>query len=145
MCCLSNNILAVSSLQVVLCWWLLLNTQGKIKSSHITKGVTLSKVLELNILTTVITESAHHGNIHILHLLSIDTSDSRDLGVVRDRNVDIRVLGVLLWRCCGVIWVVDQDRPGVKLNEMKSITNILEILETHHVVVEEERSDAKQG
>ena len=41
--------------------------------------------------------------------------------------------------------MVDQDRPGVKLNEMKRITNILEILETHHVVVEEERSDAKQG
>ena len=77
------------------------------------------------------------------HLLSIDTSDSRYLGVVRDRNVDIRVLGVLLWRCCNVLWVVDQDRPGVKLNEIKSITNILEILKTHLVVVEEERSDAK--
>ena len=63
----------------------------------------LSKVLELNILTTVITETGDHGNIHILHLLSINTSDSGYLGVVRDRNVDIRVLGVLLWRCCGVI------------------------------------------
>ena len=97
-CCLSNNILDISSLEVVLCWWLLLNTQGRIKSSHITKVVTLSKVLELNILTTVVTETGHHGNIHIhiLHLLSINTSDSRYLGVVRDRNVDIRVLGVLL-------------------------------------------------
>ena len=101
----------------------------------------LSKVLELNILTTVITESVHHGNIHILHLLSIDTSDSRDLRVVRDRNVDIVES---MYPCYVLIWVVDQDRPGVKLNEMKSITNILEILRTHHVVVEEERSDAKQ-
>ena len=126
MCCLSNNIIYMSSLEVVLCWWLLLNTKGGFKSSHITKVivVTLSKVLELNNLTTVITGSVHHGNIHILHLLSVNTSDSRYLGVVRDRNVDIRVLGVLLWRCCGVIWVVDQDRPGVKLNEIKSITII---------------------
>ena len=115
MCCLSNNILHISWLEVFICWWLLLNTSGRIKSSHITKVValskilelnilttiitevvTLSKVLELNILTTVITETGHHGNIHILHLLSINTSDSGYLGVVRDRNVDIRVLGVLL-------------------------------------------------
>ena len=41
--------------------------------------------------------------------------------------------------------MVDQDGPGVKLNEIKSITTILEILKTHLVVVEEERSDAKQG
>ena len=94
-CCLSN-IFDISSLQVVLCFWLLLNTQGRIKSTLITKVATLSKVLEINILTTVITETGHHGNIHILHLLSINTSDSGYLGVVRDRNVDIRVLGVLL-------------------------------------------------
>ena len=82
------------------------------------KRFLIVKVLELDILTT---DRIHHGSTHILHL-NIHTSDSRYLWVVRDRNVDIRVLGVLLWRCCGVIWVVDQDRPGVKLNEIKSIT-----------------------
>ena len=43
--------------------------------------------------------------------------------------------------------MVDQDGPGVKLNKIKSITIIfyLEILKTHLVVVEEERSDAQQG
>ena len=57
------------------------------------KSFLIATVLELNIITTVIIDS-----IQIL-LLSINTSDSRNLGIVRDRNVDIRVLGVLLWRC----------------------------------------------
>ena len=76
-----------------LCWWLLLNNKERIKK------FTLSNVL------------------------SINTSDSRYLGVVRDRNGDIRVLGILVFlrRCCLVIWVADQDRPGVKLIEIKSI------------------------
>ena len=76
-----------------LCWWLLLNNKERIKK------FTLSNVL------------------------SINTSDSRYLGVVRDRNGDIRVLGILvfLWRCCLVICVADQDRPGVKLIEIKTI------------------------
>ena len=50
------------------------------------KRFCIVKVLELDILTT---DRIHHDGIHIVHLLSINTSDSRDLGVVRDRNVDI--------------------------------------------------------
>ena len=83
-------------------------------SSQINTILTLSKVSELNILTTVITESGHQSNI--FHSIRINTSDSRNLRVVRDRNEDVRVLRVLLWRRCDVIRVVDQDSPGVKLN-----------------------------
>ena len=123
--CLSNNILDISSLQVVLYWWLLLNTQERFESSHITE------VPELNVLTTTspITENIHHVSIHILHVLSINTSDSRDLGVVRDRNVDIVEP---MYPCCGFILVVDQDRPGVKLKLYKffirKLCTILDIL-----------------
>ena len=112
-------------------------------SSQINTILTLSEVSELNIFTTVITESGHQSNI--FHFISINTSDSRNLRVVGDRNEDIRVLRFLLWRRCDVIRVVDQDSPGVKLNVLKSINNTLEILKTRHVIVHKERRDAKEG
>ena len=116
-----------------------------IMSFQINTILTLSEVSEINILTTVITESGHQSNIFHSISININTSDSRNLRVVGDRNEDIRVLRFLLWRRCDVIRVVDQDSPGVKLNVLKSINNTLEILKTRHVIVHKERRDAKEG
>ena len=54
------------------------------------KGFSNNSVARVSITEDTIKGNVHHGNINIrlLHLLSINTSDSRYLGVVRDRNVE---------------------------------------------------------